>query len=389
MAKQKFLNTGSRTLISNADKRLPVTVITGFLGSGKTTLLSKLLSHPAGAGVAVIINEVSELPLDHLIVATPSPQTVVLSGACVCCSAQGDLIAAFANLLSQRAAAAIPLFSRVIVETTGIADPVNVAASILSDSATAAAFVIDGIVSMVDGVHGLGQLDSNQEAVRQVALADKLLISKSDLTDQVMLRQLRSRLTQINPFAPTIDCVHGEIDPAELLDRRTARGEGVWLERGYGQSASVSPPVLDYRKLPKGGGTTHGIQSLSLIYDRPICGAALMVWISMLATFKARNLLRVKALLNVDDRPVVLHGVQHVFHAPVYLKAWPTKDQRSRIVFIWQDMSEGELVRTLEALSLNITCEDVFRPIVSPALFTRFAQVARKVRDGNVAMSSI
>src|SRR5579864_7239005 len=180
--------------------RLPVTVITGFLGSGKTTLLRRLLSQPASQGTAVIINEIGELPIDNLIVAAPTTETRVLAGGCVCCTARGDLADVFIDLLEQRATGRVSRFSRVIVETTGVADPGSVAASIALEPRISAELAVENIITLVDGVNGLAQLESDDEAVKQAALADRLLISKTDLAHTSTVRRLRSRLACINPF---------------------------------------------------------------------------------------------------------------------------------------------------------------------------------------------
>ena len=376
----------------NAGRRLPVTLITGFFGSGKTTLLGKILAHPEGANAAVVINEIGELPLDHLIVAAPSPQTVVLAGGCVCCSAQGDLADAFTELLEKRAAGVVPPFTRIIVETTGIADPASVAASIAFEPHIAASLALDGIITMVDGANGLAELESNREAVIQAALADKLLVSKIDLVEATAIDRLRGRLGQINPYASVVQCLHGEMNPSELFNLRPIRPDDVdnfpdpslGVIRAFarhGDDASLSSARPQPKERKTASATHHLIRSSSLIYDQPIENAGLALWISVLATFKSHKLLRVKALLNIEGRPVVVHAIQHVFHAPTLLEAWPTSDRRSRIVFIWRNIDEEDFGTTLEAFKLRLTSHGLTMGIVQPADYARFSDLARRVRD--------
>ncbi|MBI4194558.1 MAG: GTP-binding protein [Betaproteobacteria bacterium] len=342
-------------------ERTPVSIITGFLGSGKTTLLNRLLQHPGMADTAVIINEFGETGLDHLLIAAPSENTVLLSSGCLCCTVRGDLVATLADLYARRRDGAIPHFGRVLIETTGLADPVPILQTVMTDPELVPAFRLDAVVTLVDGVNGAAQLVEQAESVKQAAVADCLLITKADLAPPGMLEALRQRLGTISPVARLFVVVHGEIAPESLfgagLDDVADRGDvRRWLRE---DALAAGAGHDDHRHgqgedegAPNAGRHDHHIRAFCVYYDKPVSATGLAVWLDTLAALRGANLLRVKGLLNVGGEPVAVHAVQTLVHEPKPLPGWPDDDRRSRLVFITRDMARAEVERTLGALAL-------------------------------------
>ncbi|MDB5867159.1 MAG: ATP-binding protein [Betaproteobacteria bacterium] len=348
---------------------VPVTIITGFLGSGKTTLLNRLLLQPALERAAVIINEFGEVGIDHLLVSAPAENMVLLDTGCLCCTVRGDLVQTLTDLHAKRESGAVPPFSHLIIETTGLADPVPVLQTVVADEALKGVYRLHDVVTLVDAVHGEAQLDSHPESVKQAAVADALLISKTDLAAPAAVLSLRERLTRLNPGAELHDVVRGEIDPAVFLRggvyEPAAKGEDVerWLHEARHAHAHSHRSHADVNRHD-----SH-ISAFCLYHERPIRRAGLMMWLDMLSGLRGANLLRVKGLLNVEGDPVVVHAVQTVVHEPVVLDAWPTDDRRSRLVFIARDMDRREIERTFDAFDYSPT---LTRKTIDPAAYAQF-----------------
>ncbi len=317
---------------------VPVTILTGFLGAGKTTLLNRLLPRPEMAGTAVLVNEFGEIALDHILVEKLDDTTMLLPSGCLCCSVQGDLARALTDLVPRIQAGEV---RRVMVETTGLADPAPVVQSLLADIMLARHYRMDGIVTVVDAVHGLATLDQHEEALRQLAMADRIVLTKTDLAPANPA--LLARIAALNPGAPVLTASRGEINPDTILE--------CGLFDAAGKIAEVRTWLND-AAWGKQGAHDGSIHSFCLTYDTPLHWSGIGMCLEMLIGTRGENLLRVKGILNLvgQDRPVVIHGVQHIFHEPTLLPAWPPGDPRtSRIVFITRNLSRETVEQGLLA----------------------------------------
>ncbi|MDZ4737769.1 MAG: GTP-binding protein [Rhodospirillaceae bacterium] len=338
-------------------ERLPVSVLTGFLGSGKTTLLRHLLQSPELSDTAVVVNEFGEIGLDHLLLETATEDMVLLASGCLCCTVRGDLIDALRRLFKKRWSNEIPAFRRVIIETTGLADPAPIIHTLMQDPLVADKFRLDGIVATVDAVHGEGQLDTHEESVKQAAVADRIVLTKCDLADEATVASLEARLRALNPAAPLMRTEQGRIDAASLLDaglyNPATKSLDVqrWLNaEAYGAEAYGETPHARHGHRHGEGHAHHHapdvnrhdarIRAFVLTHETPLDWARFVDWVEALIAGCGPNLLRLKGVLNIADTagPVAVHGVQHLFHPPVELPAWPDEDRRSRLVVIARDL---------------------------------------------------
>ncbi len=337
--------------------KIPVSVITGFLGSGKTTLIQKLLRHPGMNRAAVIINEFGEQSIDHDLVSNSTESMTLLDNGCLCCTLRSDLQETLREMFIKRRNGEIIDFDRVIVETSGLADPAPVMHTLMTDSLVAECYRLDCVVTLVDGVNGIEQLATLAEPVKQAAVADRLLITKSDLIAPDAYAALEQRLRDFNTHAPIHRVLQGEIDPALLFNvgiaRTTAAGSEVegWLadkavEQGSG---------LRFRA-PSGltqASHTAGVTSFCLYFDEPFDWKVFTQCMELLATLRGADLLRVKGLVNVagEPGPIVVQGVQHLFHPPLTLAAWPSADRRSRLVFITRGIARETIANLFGAIT--------------------------------------
>ena len=324
----------------------PITVLTGFLGAGKTTLLNGLLRHPALARTAVLVNEFGEIGLDHLLMEKLDENTILLNAGCLCCTVRGDLTRALREMLPRARRDEI---SRIVIETTGLADPAPILATLMTDPVAASAYRLDGVVTVVDAVHGETHLDTQPEAVRQVAVADRIVLSKTDLSDATALR---ARLRRLNPGAPVIEARHGAIDPAAILNAglfdptRKIPDVAGWLAAEAFADADHAHDHHDRNRHD-----AH-IQAFCITLEQPVHWQGLGTWLEMLIATNGANLLRIKGILNLQgqDRPVAIHAVQHVMHPPALLSGWPEGDPRtSRLVFITRDLPRAIIEDGLHA----------------------------------------
>ena len=327
--------------------RIPVSIVTGFLGSGKSTLINKLLKRSDMNRVAVIVNEFGEQSIDHDLIQVSSEQMMLLNNGCLCCVLRGDLQETLRDLFVKRRTGEIIDFDRVIVETTGLADPAPVMQTLMSDTMLQGQYRLDAVVTLVDAVNGAGQLDTMQEPVKQAALADRIVITKSDLADEAVVARLEARLRELNPNAPMKRAVNGEIDLPFLVNvgLANARSRLEDVERWMGAE------VHDEH------GHVHrhdaSVTSFSLRYDKPFTWSAFSQCMEVLTALRGPDLLRVKGLVNVEGHkgPLVVQGVQHLFHPPIELAGWPSGDRATRLVFI----TRGIPRTTVESLFSAIT----------------------------------
>jgi G3E family GTPase len=335
---------------------LPVNVLTGFLGSGKTTLLGRMLESPAFAQTAVLINEFGEVGLDHHLIEQVDEGVLLLQSGCVCCTIRSDLQDSIRELYSRRERGEIPPFQRLVIETTGLADPVPIVSTILSEPVIRHHFRLGNVICTVDAVNGAGQLDRQPESVKQAAIADRLLITKTDIAERGAVAALRARLRRLNPAAALLESAKAEIDPEPLLAHdlhdpaRKAEEVARWLAAEPQEEGGHGPHAHKHDV------NRHdaGIAAFALTFEEPLDWTAFGIWLSMLLQARGEDVLRVKGILNVArvPTPVVVHGVQHVVHPPVHLPRWPDEDRRSRLVFITRDIPRQAVERSLRAFNL-------------------------------------
>ena len=328
---------------------LPFTVLTGFLGAGKTTLLNSLLAAPQLSDTLVLINEFGEIGLDHLFVEKIDGDTIVMSSGCVCCTMRGELVATLEDMLRRRDNGAISPFRRVVLETTGLADPAPALHAIMRHPYLMLRYRLDGVVTLVDAVNGEATLDAHEEAVKQAAVADRLVITKTDLRQgAAQLETLRVRLKRLNPTARQLIAAAGEATPQTLLDCGLyAEGEEAprvaqWLDASD-EDHDHEDDHNDGHAHERRSAHEDRIRSFCLASETPLPPAGFDMFLEFLTAALGPNLLRVKGVVALADdpsRPVAIHGVQHVFHPPHRLAAWPDDDHRTRIVFIVRDVEE-------------------------------------------------
>ena len=335
--------------------KIPVTLVTGFLGSGKTTMISKLVRHPEMRRVAVVINEIGEIGIDHDLVTMSSENITLLANGCICCSVRTDLQETLRDLFARRRAGEIADFDRVVVETTGLADPAPVVQTLVSDSLLAAQYRLDGVVTLVDALLGVSQIARQPEAVKQLALADRIFITKSDMATPDGLAALAAAVAAINRGAEVSTIVHGEVEPGALMNLGLASARAGQATLSFlGEALAPASHAADEPADSQAGrylGTravAHDplIKTLSLRFDKPFTWASLSAALELLATLRGPDLLRIKGIVNVEGKPVVVQGVQHIFYPPVSLDRWPSADTGTRLVFITRNI-EADLIRNL------------------------------------------
>jgi G3E family GTPase len=312
--------------------RLPVIAVTGFLGSGKTTLIRALLDKPEGAGSAVVVNEYGEIGIDHALLRSSSDTTVLLGNGCLCCNVRSDLQETLRTLFADRARAAVPSFARVIIETSGLADPGPLLQTFATDRGLGREFHLQALICLIDAATGADNLERMPEARKQLALADRIVVTKSDLAGRAATEHLVAMISALNP-APTSIASNGEITPSFVLDEPLLARQNFELGR------------VEH---------THGLNSFSLFFDEPLRWPGFEQAMAVLAGLRGPDLLRVKGILTIAEcrGPVVVHFVQHVAHPPVELEDWPDDDRRSRLVFVTRSIRREAVAQLFASVAV-------------------------------------
>ena len=332
----------------HAANTVPVTIITGFLGSGKTTLLNRLLKVPSLADTVVIVNEFGAVGLDHLLIEQAIEDAVLLKNGCICCTVRGDIADTLELLWQRRESGTLPPFRRIAIETTGLADPAPVAHALLAAQDARYACRLDGIVTTVDALHGAAQLDRQPEARRQIAMADRILLSKTDMADAAHIAAVEARIAALNAHAPMRHVVNGDVQASDVFDLGPGDGDG---PRDGAHDARVARWLQDFEADPHHGHAHHPfrhgdeIGSVVVRSDQPIAWPALQLWLESVLSLRGSDVLRLKGLVRVagEDRLVVLQGVHHVLHPPVFLAQRAADAGGTRIVLITRGLSAAGL----------------------------------------------
>ena len=336
------MSAADRTIqMTDSQKQTPISIITGFLGSGKTTLLNQLLSSPELADTAVLVNEFGEIGLDHLLVDSVDEDIVLLESGCVCCSVRDDFSASLFMLHDKRTARIIPPFQRVILETTGIADPIAIYELILADKEIVKRYTCKEIVTVVDAVYGQTNLDRHIEAVKQASVADHIIISKTDLCGKTHIESLEQRLHKLNPVASRCYSGAQPVDPGILCG-----------DHGGAMNWSDKQLLLQNTEMEAAISSSHDhrFATFCLAWSEAVAWDDFVAWLEALLIVRGDSIHRIKGLLNVngETQPVVIQGVQHSFYQPVKLDNWPGDNIKSELVFITSDFSKQAAIKSLE-----------------------------------------
>ena len=338
----------------NQITQIPVTVITGFLGSGKTTLLSSILKKKELQKTAVIINEFGEIGLDHALIEHTDENIVELQSGCICCTIQGDLNKTLIDLFEKMMNGKVSSFNRILIETTGLANPVPIIHTLMSSIELIRIYSLDGVITVVDSVNGEKTLDLHEESLKQLALAEKIILSKTDIVDKDEIKSLVYRIKEINPVSQIIFSKFGNIPLEEIF--------GLGAYDPYKKSADVKKWLAAEKYKDKKHHHHHdvnrhneNIRAFSMMSENPVNMIAFSFFRDMITAALGANLLRMKGIVNIagEERPAVIHGVQHIFHPVQWLEKWPDNDRRTKLVFITQNIKKEQIedfFRTLMGL---------------------------------------
>lgn len=321
------------------DSRFPITIVTGFLGSGKTTLLANVLQHEKYKNTAVIINEYGQVGLDHRLIRRIEEKTRLLSGGCICCNMRDDLINELKDILNEKEQGVNDM-DRVVIETTGLADPAPILFSILMDPLLTNRFYVDGVVCCLDAANGELHLKNNPETVKQIVTADRIIVTKTDLVEHERLHEIHHRLHHLNPAAAVYGTAHGIIDPEVVFD------EGKESKNNRLEQLSQIQEKYKEKKIEH----DTEVRSMSIKFYEALDWTAFGLWMSMLLYTHGEKMLRIKGMVDVGEKgPIVINGVQHIIHPPHHLEDWNGEEKNSQIVFIMKGLEPHSIMESLVA----------------------------------------
>lgn len=327
--------------------RIPVLLVTGFLGSGKTTLVNRLLKTRAFARAAVVVNEYGKVSIDHVLVSAPRYRMRVIDSGCLCGHVHEEVASSLLDLHNKRQRNPDLDFDFVLIEMSGLADPVPVIQILLTDKFVTELFELRTVIAVADGIHGAGHLAQHSESIKQAAVADTIIISKSDIADAGQIDDLGARLAAINPGARQLRVAHGDVQPEQILDHAgfdlSDRSDVArdWLnDQSY--AATTAPASAN-----------PDISTFALTYDEEITLPGFVLWMNLLTGCRGAGLMRVKGIVNVEGKPYAVQAVQTVISEPAPLEAWPDDDRRSRLVFITRGMNADDIKRTFSAFRFD------------------------------------
>ncbi len=345
------------------DTKIPITILTGFLGAGKTTLLNSVLSNTKNGKIAVIVNEFGEEGLDHHLIEQSTDDVVLMQSGCLCCSIRGDLPKTIERLIRKNISNEIN-FDRIVIETTGLAEPGPIMQTLLLDNVLASNTQLDGIITVADAVNGSQTLDAQFEAVSQIALADLVILSKTDIALPKQIQDFENRLRSINPTSKIIRSIYGDGIQDKLWGLNALKEKSNYNDV-LNWTTGINPNLSELKnlsglapaKIISKPAFNHDskIESCSIVLDNPVSNTTFDNWLDTLVAIKGSDLLRIKGLVFLEniDAPFVFHGVQQIFDPPVQLKNWPKKDRQSRIVVIARNLTQFQLQKSLEMLRIQ------------------------------------
>ena len=336
---------------------ISITILTGFLGSGKTTILSSLIKHKLMANAAIIINEFGEIGLDHDLIETTDENVIELQNGCICCTIQGDLKSTLLNLLKKMEKGEISTFNHVIIETTGLADPVPIIHTLMTSLDLQRIYSIDGVITVVDAINGESTYNIHEEAVKQTAFADRIVLSKTDIADKGRVNSLTKRIRTINPKVTIIKSNMNSVPVEKLLGLNDYNPQNKdwnvkeWLEIEKNKSSKHLHHHHDHDV------NRHGddIETFAMVTSQPVSMTSVNFFLELLMSQMGENILRIKGILNIKGQecPAVIHGVQHIFHPLEWLEKWPSQNKQSRLVFITKNINKDTIDDLFKIIGRN------------------------------------